>query len=90
MKVMNQQSPLLNVTKHDYYNEDYHMIVVVGHSAALRFVMDEKLHEEIARGLWWFMLSLLGGVAICFVLFSYCFERRLQTRVTKPIQKLSD
>ena len=65
------------------------MYVVVGQSSALRFVMNEYLNAEIARGLWWFMLSLLGGVAICFVIFSYIFERRLQMRVTKPISELS-
>ena len=51
--------------------------------------MDEYLNSEIARGLWWFMLSLLGGVAICFVIFSYYFERRMQRKVTQPISELS-
>ena len=53
------------------------MYIVVGHSAALNYIMDEHLHDEIARGLWWFMLSLLGGVATCFFFFSCIFERRL-------------
>ena len=51
--------------------------------------MSEYLNTEIARGLWWFMLSLLGGVAICFVFFSYFFERRVQRQVTHPISELS-
>jgi len=65
------------------------MYIVVGHSVGLNLVMDEQLHKEITRGLYWFMFSLVGGVAICFVIFSYCFEQRLQVRVTKPIQELS-
>ena len=51
--------------------------------------MSEQLHKEIARGLWWFMLSLLGGVAICFIFLSYIFERVLQKRIAKPISELS-
>ena len=65
------------------------MYIVVGHSVGLNLVMDDMLHQEITRGLWWFMSSLVGGVAICFVIFSICFEKRLQVRVTKPIQELS-
>jgi hypothetical protein len=53
------------------------MTVVVGHSAALRYVMDRALEDEISRGLWWFFGSLLGGVAIFFVLFATIFERQL-------------
>ena len=65
------------------------MYVYVGQSAALSFVMSEELHEEIARGLWWFMLSLLGGNAIVFIFLSSFFERRLQSRIAKPISELS-
>jgi len=65
------------------------MYVVVGQSAALGYVMDEHLYDEISRGLWWFFAILLAGVAVCFITFSICFERRLQVRVTKPISKLS-
>ena len=65
------------------------MFIVVGHSAALTFVMDDYLHAEITRGLWWFFGSLLAGVSICFIIFSICFERRLYTRVTRPISELS-
>lgn len=74
---------------HDYYDEAYVMYVVVGQSASLTYVMDEHLNSEIERGLVWFMLSLVGGVAICFIIFSCCFERRLQVKVTKPISELS-
>lgn len=74
---------------HDYYDEAYVMYVVVGHSASLTYVMDEHLNDEIERGLVWFMLSLVGGVAVCFIIFSCCFERRLQVKVTKPISELS-
>ena len=53
------------------------MYVVVGHSAALGEVMDEKLNEEISRGLYWFMGSLLLGIALFFVIFSALFEKKL-------------
>lgn len=62
---------------HTYYNEAFVMYVILGQSSTLPFVMSEYLHLEISRGLWWFMLILLGGVATCFVIFSYIFERRL-------------
>jgi len=39
--------------------------------------MDIALDDEIDRGLWWFYLSLLGGCALLFFLFSYSFERKL-------------
>ena len=80
---------MIGLKTHRYYDPTYVMYVIVGHSAALRFDMSENLHTEIARGLWWFMLILLGGVAVCFIIFSYIFERRLQIRVTKPISELS-
>ena len=89
MNVQDQRSPLENVTPHAYYDSNYEMYIVVGHSAALTFVMDEYLHAEITRGLWWFFGSLLAGVSICFIIFSICFERRLYTRVTRPISELS-
>lgn len=65
------------------------MYVVVGHSAALKYTMNEKLAGEIVRDLTLFMCSLFGGLAACFIIFSYCFETRLQRRVTKPISELS-
>lgn len=65
------------------------MYVIVGHSAELRFVMSEELHDEIARGLWWFMLSLLAGVALLFIFLAWYFERKLQGRIAKPIAELS-
>ena len=89
MNVQNQRSPLEEVTPHAYYDEVYEMFIVAGHSAALSFVMEDRLHEEISRGLWWFFGSLLAGVSICFIIFSICFERRLYTRVTRPISELS-
>jgi hypothetical protein len=67
----------VDLKAHENYDPAYVMYIVVGHSAALNYIMDEHLHDEIARGLWWFMLSLLGGVAICFFFFSCIFERRL-------------
>ena len=62
MNVQDQRSPLENVTPHAYYDSNFEMYIVVGHSAALTFVMDEYLHAEITRGLWWFFGSLLAGV----------------------------
>lgn len=89
MDVQGQQVPLQGVKTHANFDPSFTMYVVVGHSVALRNVMDDKLHEEITRGLWWFMLSLIGGVAICFIIFSWVFERKLQKRVTHPIMELS-
>ena len=65
------------------------MFIVCGQSKALSYIMDAELDEEITRGLWWFWLSLLGGCAILFLIFSYLFERRLQRQVSKPIRSLS-
>ena len=80
---------MINLETHSYYDETYVMYLIAGHSSALRFVMSENLHSEISRGLWWFMLFLLSGVLVCFIGFSWIFERRLQIRVTKPILELS-
>ena len=80
---------MIDLETHISYDETYVMYLVVGHSAALRFVMSENLHSEISRGLWWFMFFLLSGVLVCFVGFSWIFERRLQIRVTRPILELS-
>ena len=89
MHVQNQKCPIEGIETHPLYDDTYLMYVIVGQSAALRFVMSEELHEEIARGLWWFMLSLLGGNAICFVIMSSIFERKLQQRIAKPISELA-
>lgn len=67
--------PLVGVSPHGFYDPLYKMFVVVGHSASLRFVMGEALTDEIQRGLIWFLGTLLGGVAIFFVIFSFAFER---------------
>jgi hypothetical protein len=75
MKVQNQQLPLKGVSPHGLYDPEFTMYIVVGHSASLRFVMGEALTDEIQRGLIWFLGSLLGGVAIFFVIFSFAFER---------------
>ena len=89
MYVQNQKCPIEGIDTHSLYDDTFLMYVIVGQSAALRFVMSEHLHEEIARGLWWFMLSLLGGNAICFVFMSSIFERKLQQRIAKPISELA-
>ena len=47
------------------------MYVVVGHSAALGYILDEQLNVEISRGLWWFMGGLLVIVFVCFIIFSW-------------------
>jgi len=89
MKALKEEVPQKGLKLHSMYSESFKMYVVVGQSASLTFTMDKALDDEIARGLWWFMLSLLGGVAFCFVLFSWIFERRLHVRVTTPIMELS-
>ena len=65
------------------------MYIIAGHSAALSFVMEERLYDEISRGFWWFFGSLLGGTTILFTIFTLSFERNLHVRITRPIQKLS-
>ena len=77
------------IKTHKYYQPEFEMFIVVGHSKGLSSIMSESLQVEIVRELWWFYLSLLGGCSICFFVFSYCFERRLQLRVTKPITTLA-
>ena len=89
MKLQNQESPIRDIKTHAFYDESFKMYVIVGHSAELRFVMSEELHDEIARGLWWFMLSLLAGVALLFIFLAWYFERNLQGRIAKPIAELS-
>ena len=89
MNAQNQQVPLEGLDFHGYYSETFVMYVVVGQSAALGTVMDEKLNDEISRGLYWFMGSLIVGLALFFVLFSSYFEKKLQVRITRPIQELS-
>ena len=74
--------PIEGVQVHSNFDPEFGMYVFVGHSLGLKDVMNDKLKEEIGRGLWWFMLSLVGGVAICFVIFATYFQRRLQIRVT--------
>ena len=73
------------IVPHAYFDPINTVYVVVGHSVDLRGVMDDNLHSEIGRGLWWFMLTLIGGLAIVFVVFLCFFERSLQRKVTKPI-----
>ena len=89
VKVQNQEVPLSGVTVHEYYDPAYIMYVVVGHSAALSLVMDEKLTLEISRGITLFLIALFASVLILFIAFSWAFERKLQVRVTKPISELS-
>ena len=65
------------------------MYTVVGHSGALRFTMDDRLYEEISRGLYWFMLSLLGGAIIISFLLGLIYSICLQKKIVGPIQKLA-
>ena len=78
MRALNQRVPMDAVKPRDYFNQEQdEMFIVCGQSAMLANMMTYELHTEITRGLWWFWLSLLGGCAILFVLFSYVFERKL-------------
>lgn len=81
--------PMDGIKTHKYYQPEFEMFIVVGHSKGLSSIMSESLQVEIVRELWWFYLSLFGGCLICFFVFLYCFERRLQLRVTKPITTLA-
>jgi hypothetical protein len=49
----------------------------------------EKLRDFISRDLLFFQISLLVFNIFVFVLFLFLFEKRLQKRVTKPIQELT-
>ena len=88
MNVQNQEIPQPEIETHRYFDESMRMYIVVGQSDALGFLMSDYLYIEITRGLWWFWLSLLGGVFICFLVFWIITERRLYAKVTKPIQAL--
>lgn len=86
---MMQVVPMQGLATHKYYDDSFVMYVVVGQSSVLKFLMTEHLQNEISRGLWIFMISLMGGAFLCFVIFSIWFERHLQRKVTKPISELS-
>ena len=77
MNLMMHEAPMEGLEPHKYYDESFMMYVVVGQPAVLKFIMSEKLHEEISRSLFWFALCLLGGTLVCFLTFLYFFERRL-------------
>lgn len=89
MRAENIRVPDKGIQKHDLYNDDHEMYLIVGHSKALSSIMSEYLNEEIVRGVWWFYLSLLGGMTILLVIFSYVLERKLQFKVSRPISMLS-
>ena len=88
-EIMMQAVPMQGLATHKYYDDSFEMYVVVGQSSVLKFLMTEHLQKEISRGLWIFMISLMGGAFLCFVIFSIWFERHLQHKVTKPISDLS-
>jgi len=51
MRAQNQQVPLIGVSPHEFYEEQYQMILVIGHSVGLRTTLAEALSNEISRGL---------------------------------------
>ena len=65
------------------------MYVAVGHSAGLRFTMDDRLYDEIGRGLYWFFFSLLAGSIIISILLGLAYCCCLQKKIVGPISKLA-
>ena len=78
-------SPLDGVVTHDLYLDDYVMYVIVGHPSQLTTVIEENLIVEIQKGITSLISVLIFSVATLFFFFAWFFEKRLQTRVTKPI-----
>ena len=61
---------MVGLDNHSRYDETYVMYLVVGHSAALRFVMSENLEKEITRGLTEYMIYLLIAISVGFFIFA--------------------
>ena len=77
------------ITTHPNYNTKNEMIVVCGQKAALIDLIKSNLKAFIKTDLIYFQLILLFFNMCIFVGFTWFFERRLQTKVTKPIQELT-
>ena len=65
------------------------MSIVCGQQAEMTVDIKDKLKDFISRDLLFFQISLLVFNIFVFVLFLFLFEKRLQKRVTKPIQELT-
>lgn len=81
--------PLEGVDTHDLYLDDYKMYVIVGHPSSLTETIEENLIVEIQRGIASLIFILIFSVATLFFFFAWFFEKRLQSRVTRPIQELT-
>ena len=57
--------------------------------ASMEYDIQDKLRDFINQDLLIFQISLLVFNIFVFVLFLFLFEKRLQKRVTKPIQELT-
>ena len=77
------------IKTHPNYNSDYEMIVVCGQEASLLDLIKDNLQAFIKTDLIYFQLLLLVFNLMIFITFTMFFERRLQTKVTKPIQELT-
>ena len=83
-------SPLPGINTHDNFKDTYKMIVVCGQDGALQEKIGENLNGFIEDDLMWFQIILLFFNILVFVAFLFFFESRLQLRVTKPIQVLTE
>ena len=70
--------------------DEYKMYVIVGHPLNLSVVIEDNLKIEIQSGIQSLILILVSSVALLFIVFAWFFEKRLQSRVTKPIQDLTN
>ena len=84
-----EQSPHPDIKKHDLYEDRYKMYVICGQKDELKTTIKDNLKDFIKRDLTWFQLIGLVFNIIILVIFLLIFERRLQNRVTKPIQQLT-
>ena len=83
------KAPMEGITRHPNYKDINEMIVVCGQKTSLIDLIQYNLKEFIKTDLIYFQLILLLFNMCIFVGFTWFFERRLQTKVTKPIQDLT-
>ena len=82
-------APIDGITTHPNYKRDNLMIVICGQKSSLLELIKSNLRAFIKTDLIYFQLILLFFNMCIFVGFTWFFEKRLQTKVTKPIQELT-
>lgn len=79
-----------NITNHQHFEEKYMMYVVCGQQQSLKTKIRDNLKAFIRMDLTWFQIISLVLNILLFLIFLFIFESRLQARVTKPIQELTN